>query len=190
MADKKKKAGLKNMSSYFKEVSAELKKVVYPTMSQVRTNTIVVLIMVFIVGVFIWALDWGFSKTVTAVISWGEKLEIESAPPYGNMLEYTPQNMTEEDLQNMMNNLPQDEFDGAMPEEGDFFNDENMPSNAAEQFPIGNEDDIVVEQIPDVEARKNTVEQPSTEDEQSNTIEQPSAESNETNAAENPEGNL
>ena len=135
MADKKKKAGMKDMSSYFREVSAELKKVVYPTMVQVRTNTIIVLIMVFIVGVFIWTLDWGFSRTVAAVINLGGESEFEGTSPYDNM--------TEEDIMNWLNSLPQDESENVPPEEmpegTDLFDNEDGASNTDEQLPAQNE---------------------------------------------------
>lgn len=45
------------MVNYFKEVKAELKKVVWPTFSKIRKNTIIVIIYVVIIGLIIWALD-------------------------------------------------------------------------------------------------------------------------------------
>lgn len=53
------------IANYFKEVKAELKKVVWPSFAKVRQNTIIVLIYVLIVGLVIWALDmlftWGMA---------------------------------------------------------------------------------------------------------------------------------
>lgn len=53
------------IANYFKEVKSEMKKVVWPSFSKVRQNTIIVIIYVLIVGVVIWALDmlftWGMS---------------------------------------------------------------------------------------------------------------------------------
>ena len=57
MLEKKNKSG---KSNYFKEVGKELKKVTYPTPAQVRKNTIIVIVLSIIVGIFIAALDWGF----------------------------------------------------------------------------------------------------------------------------------
>ncbi len=53
------------IANYFKEVKAEMKKVVWPTFAKVRQNTFIVIIYVLIVGLVIWALDmlftWGMS---------------------------------------------------------------------------------------------------------------------------------
>lgn len=43
--------------NYFKEVKVELKKVVWPTFSKVKKNTLIVILYVLIIGVVIWALD-------------------------------------------------------------------------------------------------------------------------------------
>ena len=45
------------MVNYFKEVKVELKKVVWPTFSKVKKNTLIVILYVLVVGVVIWALD-------------------------------------------------------------------------------------------------------------------------------------
>ncbi len=45
------------MVNYFKEVKVELKKVVWPTFSKVKKNTLIVILYVLIIGVVIWALD-------------------------------------------------------------------------------------------------------------------------------------
>lgn len=45
------------MVNYFKEVKAELKKVVWPTFSRIKKNTLIVIIYVLIIGLVIWALD-------------------------------------------------------------------------------------------------------------------------------------
>ena len=44
-------------SKWFREMRAELKKVVWPTKKQVLQNTVVVLIAVLVVGAFIWIFD-------------------------------------------------------------------------------------------------------------------------------------
>ena len=43
--------------NYFKEVKVELKKVVWPTFSKVKKNTLIVILYVLVIGVVIWALD-------------------------------------------------------------------------------------------------------------------------------------
>ena len=45
------------LSKWFREMRAELKKVVWPSKKQVLQNTVVVLISVLVVGVFIWIFD-------------------------------------------------------------------------------------------------------------------------------------
>ena len=45
---------------YFKDIKNELKRVIWPTRSQLINNTITVLIMCLIVGVIIWLFDLGF----------------------------------------------------------------------------------------------------------------------------------
>ena len=56
------------IATYFKEVKSELKKVVWPTFSKVRKNTLIVIIYVLIVGLVIWGLDmlftWGMSLLI------------------------------------------------------------------------------------------------------------------------------
>ena len=47
----------KRISKWFREMRAELKKVVWPTKKQVLQNTIVVLISVLVVGACIWIFD-------------------------------------------------------------------------------------------------------------------------------------
>ncbi|HOM02295.1 MAG TPA: preprotein translocase subunit SecE [Acetivibrio sp.] len=45
---------------YVKDIKNELKRVIWPTRSQLINNTITVLIMCLIVGVIIWLFDLGF----------------------------------------------------------------------------------------------------------------------------------
>ena len=56
------------IANYFKEVKSELKKVVWPTFSKIRQNTLIVIIYVLIVGLVIWGLDmlftWGMSLLI------------------------------------------------------------------------------------------------------------------------------
>lgn len=52
----------KERKLFFKEIIMELKKVIWPSRSQLTKNTITVLISCFIVGVIIWVLDFGFEQ--------------------------------------------------------------------------------------------------------------------------------
>ena len=64
-ADKEKKSGAKK---YFKDLRAELKKVVWPTRQQVVNNTGVVLVVMAFVGLFLFAVDTGLSYGIRALI--------------------------------------------------------------------------------------------------------------------------
>ena len=52
-----KKAKIKKPSKFFKEDKSELKKVVWPSGKQVINNTLIVLALVILVGLFIYGLD-------------------------------------------------------------------------------------------------------------------------------------
>lgn len=47
----------KRISKYFRELRSELKKVVWPTWAQVLKNSLTVLAVTVVVGVFIWIFD-------------------------------------------------------------------------------------------------------------------------------------
>lgn len=55
--------------NYFKDVKAEMKKVVWPTFAKVKQNTITVIIYVLIVGVVICGLDWLFTWLMSLMIN-------------------------------------------------------------------------------------------------------------------------
>ncbi len=65
---KKKKKGLK---SFFTEIKAELKKVTWPTKSQLVNNTLVILIFIAVVTVILALLDTAFAKLFDFVIKLG-----------------------------------------------------------------------------------------------------------------------
>lgn len=61
--EKKAKRGFfKAIAGFFREIKGELKKIVWPTMKQVRNNTGVVISAIIIVGVFVAILDVIFSQ--------------------------------------------------------------------------------------------------------------------------------
>lgn len=64
----KKKGGIKQ---YFKELKAELKKVVWPTGKQVINNTGVVLVVMAAMGAFLFAVDSGLTAAIKALLSIG-----------------------------------------------------------------------------------------------------------------------
>lgn len=67
-AEKEKKGG---MRKYFKDLRSELKKVVWPTRQQVVNNTGVVLVVMTVVGLFLFAVDTGLSYGIRALIGLG-----------------------------------------------------------------------------------------------------------------------
>ena len=58
--NKKSKKEDKNKRHFFKDFKAELKKVVWPTPKQLLNSTIAVIVIVVVVGVIVFALDFGF----------------------------------------------------------------------------------------------------------------------------------
>jgi preprotein translocase SecE subunit len=52
---------------FFEEAWSELKKVAWPTRTQVRNLTILVFVISGVVGIYITALDWAFSEAVRLV---------------------------------------------------------------------------------------------------------------------------
>ena len=56
--DKKSKPGIfQRIGRWFREMKSELKKVVWPTKSQMVNNTVIVLVCTLIVGICIWVFD-------------------------------------------------------------------------------------------------------------------------------------
>ena len=52
------------IKTFFVEVSAETKKVTWPTFKEVRDTTIVVIIAVFIFGIFLYLVDLGLGELI------------------------------------------------------------------------------------------------------------------------------
>lgn len=69
-SDKAKKAPAKQhkVAKYFKDLKSEFKKVVWPSKKTVVHNTGIVLAMMAVSGVFIWALDLGFSQLLNLIV--------------------------------------------------------------------------------------------------------------------------
>ena len=66
MADEKKKGGI---ARWFREMRSELKKVVWPSKSQIINNTLVVVACVIVVGIFIWVFDAVAQLVVNGIIT-------------------------------------------------------------------------------------------------------------------------
>ena len=64
----KKTAVFSRMFKYFREVKAELKKVIWPSRKQIVNNTGVVILSIIIVGAVIWVLDLVFGWGVNLLI--------------------------------------------------------------------------------------------------------------------------
>jgi len=56
-------------NEFIRQVQAETKKVVWPTRRETITTAIMVVIMTSLLGIFFFAVDWGFGKIVRALIS-------------------------------------------------------------------------------------------------------------------------
>lgn len=52
---------------FFKDYKSEIKKIVWPTGKSVFKNTLIVLAMCLIIGVFIWAVDFGLAKLLELI---------------------------------------------------------------------------------------------------------------------------
>lgn len=53
------------IGKFFRECKSEIKKVVWPTVPTVFKNMGVVLIMIFVIGLFVFALDTGLLKLLS-----------------------------------------------------------------------------------------------------------------------------
>jgi preprotein translocase subunit SecE len=65
----KRNISFSRMMKYFREVRAEMKKVTWPTWSQVRNNTLVVILSIIVVGVVIWTLDVIFGEALNYLLN-------------------------------------------------------------------------------------------------------------------------
>ena len=59
----------KRLSRWFREMKSELKKVVWPTKSQMVNNTVIVLVCTLIVGICIWVFDAVGGVVVNGIIT-------------------------------------------------------------------------------------------------------------------------
>ncbi len=59
---------VQSASEYLKDVRVEVGKVTWPTREELRESTLVVIVMVFLIAIFIGAVDRGFSYAFEALI--------------------------------------------------------------------------------------------------------------------------
>ncbi|MDO4802303.1 MAG: preprotein translocase subunit SecE [Prevotellaceae bacterium] len=67
--DSAKQNAFTKLTNYFKEVKAEMKKVVWPSWKKVRQNTITVIVYVLIVGIVICGLDQLFTWLMSLMVN-------------------------------------------------------------------------------------------------------------------------
>jgi len=60
---------ISRIRTFFDEAWSELKKVAWPTRTQVRNLTILVFVISGVVGIYITALDWIFSEALRLISS-------------------------------------------------------------------------------------------------------------------------
>lgn len=59
----------KNFVKFFKDIRAELKKVIWPNRKQLTNNTVTVLLACLLVGALIWIADYGLSLLLTLTLT-------------------------------------------------------------------------------------------------------------------------
>lgn len=57
-----------NLTSFLSDVRAEMRKVVAPTRKEVQATTTVVIVATFLFGLYFWAVDLVFSRSVQAIL--------------------------------------------------------------------------------------------------------------------------
>jgi len=66
--EKVKRNPITGIGRWFRSTLSELKKVVWPSFSKIRQNTLIVLVYILIVGAIIWALDYAFGWIMRLVL--------------------------------------------------------------------------------------------------------------------------
>lgn len=74
-AKKEGKGFFSKVGKFFKEYRSELKKISWPTFSEVVKNTLITLAVVLIVGVIVWLVDWGVSSLRDKLITVASKVD-------------------------------------------------------------------------------------------------------------------
>lgn len=63
------------VGKFFREYRSELKKISWPTFSEVVKNTFITLVVVLMVGIVVWLVDWGVSALRDTLIHSASKVE-------------------------------------------------------------------------------------------------------------------
>jgi len=74
-AKKEGKGFFAGIGKFFKEYRGELKKISWPTFSEVVKNTLITLVVVVIVGIIVWLVDWGVSSLRDTLITAASKVD-------------------------------------------------------------------------------------------------------------------
>ena len=56
------------IKSWMRSIKSEVKKIVWPSLKDVVKNTLIVIVMCLLVGVLIWAVDFGLGKLLDVVL--------------------------------------------------------------------------------------------------------------------------
>lgn len=56
------------VKNFFKDYKSEIKKIVWPSRSNVIKNVIIVLVMCVVIGAFIWILDWALAQLLSLIL--------------------------------------------------------------------------------------------------------------------------
>lgn len=62
---------LERTREFFRDVLGEFKRVSWPSRAEVLNSTVVVLVLVFILAFFLWAVDVALSWPVERLLKWG-----------------------------------------------------------------------------------------------------------------------
>ncbi len=69
MVESNAKSNKKNYMSYVGDFFKEIKKVIWPTPKVTFKNTWITLVMIFLVGTFVWIVDLAFQEILRKVMS-------------------------------------------------------------------------------------------------------------------------
>ncbi|MBQ7105929.1 MAG: preprotein translocase subunit SecE [Clostridia bacterium] len=59
---------MKRVIRFLRDYKSEVKKIVWPSLKDVVKNTLIVLIICVIIGVFIWLADFGLAKLLDLIL--------------------------------------------------------------------------------------------------------------------------
>jgi preprotein translocase subunit SecE len=61
-------AWLRNLPTFVQQVKAETGKVYWPSWTETWRTALMVVVMALMLGIFLFVVDWGFSRTVQALL--------------------------------------------------------------------------------------------------------------------------